>query len=87
MKTTIDLADALLIAAKRHAAEHGMSLRALIEKSLARTLAGKAPAHAFTLRDASVGDKGLTKAARAMSQSALRDLANVRQPVLAGRPL
>lgn len=78
MKTTIDLSDALFAAAKRHAAEHGTTLRAVVEQSLARTLREKTPVYAFKLRDASVGGKGLTEAARAMSSSALRDLANQR---------
>lgn len=78
MKTTIDLSDALFAAAKRHAAEHGTTMRALIEQSLARTLSEKKPARVFKLRDASVGGKGLTEAARTMSWSALRDLANER---------
>lgn len=78
MKTTIELTDAVFAAAKRFAAARGMTLRAVIEQSLARTLREKAPANAFKLRDASVGGKGLTDAARAMSSSALRDLANER---------
>ena len=86
MKTATYLPDAMLVAAKRHAAEHGMTLREVNEKNLLRTLAGKAFAHAFKLRDASVGGKRLTIAACAMSPSALRELANVRHPVLAGRP-
>ena len=86
MKASTDIPDAMLVAAKRHAAEHGMTLREVNEKNLLRTLAGKASAHAFKLRDESVGGKRLTIAACAMSLSALRDLANVRYPGLAGRP-
>ena len=78
MKTTIDLSDALFAAAKQFAAARGVTLRAIIEQSLARTLREKAPVHAFKLHDASVGGKGLTDAARALSASALRDLANER---------
>jgi len=78
MKTTIDLSDALFVAAKQFAAARGMTLRAVIEQSLARTLREKAPIHAFKLRDASVSGKGLTDAARALSSSSLRDLANER---------
>ena len=78
MKTTIDLSDALFASAKQFAAARDMTLRAVIEHSLARTLREEAPAHAFKLRDASVGGKGLTDAARALSSSALRDLANRR---------
>jgi len=78
MKTTIDLSDALFVAAKQFAAARGMTLRAVIEQSLARTLREKAPIQAFKLRDASVSGKGLTDAARALSSSSLRDLANER---------
>jgi hypothetical protein len=78
MKTTIDLSDALFAAAKQFAAAHGMTLRAVIEQSLARTLRETAPVRKFKLRDASVGGKGLTDAARALSPSAMRDLANER---------
>jgi hypothetical protein len=80
MKTTIDLSDALFAAAKRHAAKHGTTLRAVIEQSLAHTLREKSPPDGFKLRDASVGGKGLTDAARALSGSAWRDLANEREP-------
>ncbi len=78
MKTTIDLSDALFTAAKQFAAARGMTLRAVVEQSLARTLREKAEPNAFKLRDASVGGKGLTDTARALSPSALRDLANER---------
>lgn len=39
MKTTIELSDELLVAAKKHAAEHRTTLRALIETGLLRELA------------------------------------------------
>lgn len=38
MKTTIDLPDELLIAAKKYAAEHRTTLRALVSRSLRREL-------------------------------------------------
>jgi hypothetical protein len=76
MKITIHLSDALLAAAKRHTAKHGITLRALIEQSLAHTLREKSPPDAFKLRDASVDGEGLTEAARALSSSAWRDMAN-----------
>ena len=40
MKTTVDLPDALLIAAKKKAAEERLTLKALIERGLRRQLAG-----------------------------------------------
>ena len=78
MKTTIDLSDALFVAAKRHAAKRGTTLRAVIEQSLARTLREMAPAHEFKLPNASVDGKSLTPAARALPWSVLRDIANQR---------
>jgi hypothetical protein len=44
MKTTIDLPDELLIAAKKKAAETRTTLRAIFERGLRRELAGTAPA-------------------------------------------
>jgi len=38
MKTTIDIADALLLRAKQEALERGTTLRAIIEEALARAL-------------------------------------------------
>lgn len=43
MKTTIELPDRLLIEAKKHAAEHRITLRALIEQGLRHELEGAAP--------------------------------------------
>ena len=78
MKTTIDLSDALLTAAKAHAAQHRTTLRALVEQSLARTLREAKNAPAFKLKDASVRGKGQAPAARAQPWSAILAAANVR---------
>jgi len=43
MKTTVEISDDLLIEAKKHAAEHRTTIRALIERGLRRELAGQAP--------------------------------------------
>lgn len=59
MKTTIDVSDALLQAAKRTAAERGTTLRALVEEGLRTVLSSELSARAFTLRDASVDGRGL----------------------------
>lgn len=80
MKTTIDLSDELFSAAKAHAARHGITLRAVIEQSLARTLRDARLDRGFKLRDASVRGKGLTPAARAMPWSAVLAAANEREP-------
>ncbi len=80
MKTTIDLSDQLFSAAKAHAAAHGITLRAVIEQSLAHTLRESKISRRFKLRDASVGGKGLTEAARAIPWSAVIAAANERDP-------
>ena len=58
MKTTIEISDALFVAAKRHATERGTTLRALVEEGLRTVLDSGPEADAFTLRDASVEGKG-----------------------------
>ena len=78
MKNTIDLSDALFSAANAHAARHGITLRALIEQSLARTPREAKNAPAFKLKDASVRGKGQTPAARAQPWSAILAAANER---------
>ncbi len=59
VKTTIEISDALLVAAKRHATERGTTLRALVEEGLRTVLDSRPEADAFTLRDASVEGEGL----------------------------
>jgi hypothetical protein len=61
MKTTIDIADALLVEAKRVAAEEHTTLRALVERGLRETLAEKKPRTPFKLKDMSVDGGGLTE--------------------------
>ena len=43
MKTTVEIQDELLIEAKKHAAEHRTTIRALIERGLRRELGSEAP--------------------------------------------
>jgi len=59
MKTTIEVSDALLEAAKRHAAARGTTLRAVVEEGLRAVLSSDAATAPFTLRDASVEGRGL----------------------------
>lgn len=58
MKTTIELTDDLALKAKRYAARHGMTLRAVIEEGIRLRL--REPGRsAFKLRDRSVAGRGL----------------------------
>lgn len=61
MKTTIEIADPLLEAARRAAAEDGLTLRALVESGLRAILAERVHRRStpFELRDASVDGDGL----------------------------
>lgn len=59
IKTTIEISDAVLAAAKRYAGERGMTLRALVEEGLRAVLHSSSPNATFTLRDESVPGEGL----------------------------
>ncbi len=59
MKTTIDIADALLIQAKRVSRREGTTLRALMEEGLRRILTERDGQHKFKLKDARFSGKGL----------------------------
>lgn len=72
MKTTIELSDALLTAAKRHARTRGMTLRALIEEGLRRVLRDAEQQPPFRLRRASF--KGVGRDAQSGAWSTVRDL-------------
>jgi hypothetical protein len=43
MKTTVEIPDDLLVEAKKHAAEHRTTIRALIERGLRRELGSQRP--------------------------------------------
>jgi hypothetical protein len=59
MKTTVEISDAVLEAARRRAAARGTTLRALIEEGLRSVLEDEADAEPFVLRDASVPGQGM----------------------------
>ena len=59
MKTTIELSDALLQAAKRHARARGTTLRAVVEEGIRTVLDREASEGPFVLRDFSVGGRGV----------------------------
>ena len=73
LKTTIELSDELANAAKAHAAQENMTLRALIERGLRMVLRTDRDAEPFRLRDASVGGRGLQSAYRDAEWSRIRE--------------
>lgn len=76
MKTTIDIADPLLDAAKAAAQQRGTTLRALVEMGLRHVLDTAAQDKpAFQLRDASFGGNGLQPGTHGASWEQLRALA------------
>jgi len=72
MKTTIEITDDLAIKAKKFAARHGLTLRAIIEDGLRMLLSSEAQQAAFQLRDASVNGRGLQPEFRDQEWSTLR---------------
>lgn len=75
MKTTIDLADSLLVEAKRAAAAENTTLRALVEAGLREVLAQRRKRAApFRLRRVTVKGNGLQPQLRGASWQTLRDL-------------
>jgi Arc/MetJ family transcription regulator len=75
MKTTIDIADALLAEAKRIAAEQRTTLRELVEQGLRGVIEHRRQRVGFTLRDASFAGNGLRPEVADGSWQRLRDLA------------
>ncbi len=75
MKTTIDIADRLLEAAKKTAAREGTTLRALVELGLRQVLESRKRGGAFRLRKASFGGQGLQPGAKDLSWDQIRELA------------
>jgi len=75
MKTTIDIADPLLDAAKAAAARDGVTLRTLVEQGLRHALQARAPqTAAFKLRRASFKGQGLQAASQGLGWDALREI-------------
>jgi len=75
MKTTIEISDALLNAARKLAAREHTTLRNLIELGLREVLARRKQQHAFKLRKASFSGQGLQRDARDASWERLREMA------------
>lgn len=73
MKTTIEISDALLARAKRHARKAGKSLRALVEDGLRRVLEERPPPARYQMPDRSVGNAGDPNPLETLSWQDLRD--------------
>ncbi|MEQ1807982.1 MAG: type II toxin-antitoxin system VapB family antitoxin [Burkholderiaceae bacterium] len=75
MKTTIEISDPLLDAAKKAALRDGTTLKALVELGLRHVLATRKRDATFRLRKASFRGKGLQPAAKDLSWEQIRELA------------
>ena len=74
MKTTVEISDALLRAARQLAAEEGTSVRALIEEGLRRVIEQRRRARGFRLRMVTFRGKGLRPEVREGSWERIREL-------------
>ena len=74
MKTTVDIVDALLSDARRLAAEHGTTVRALIEEGLRHVVADRMERSGFELRRATFGGRGVRPEIREGSWERVREL-------------
>lgn len=73
MKTTIEISDPLLEAAKEAAARDGISLRALVELGLRNVLENSLADAPFTLRRVSFSGDGLREEAEHLTWDELRE--------------
>jgi hypothetical protein len=73
VKTTVEISDALLLRAKRHARKVGRPLRALIEDGLRHVLHAEHAGARYHLADVSVGDPRGANPLESMSWQDLRD--------------
>ena len=80
MTTTIEIQDALLARAKRHARRIGKPLRAVVEEGLRRVLKDSSTTVSYELPDASVGDPSAPDPLEALSWQDLRDEIYGRPP-------
>ncbi len=72
MKTTLEIQDALLERAKRHARRLGRPLRAIVEEGLRRVLSERSALVAYELPDTSVGDPSAVDPLETLSWQDLR---------------
>ena len=75
MKTTVDIAPPVLRAAKRLAADQGITLRELMEEGLRMALEERSQRAEFTLQRATFSGHGLQPEIRDAGWNRLRDLA------------
>jgi hypothetical protein len=73
MKTTVEISDGLLAAARKIAAKQGTTVRALIEEGLRRVVEARRARGRFKLRDRSWGSGGLRAEFRGSSWDEMRD--------------
>ncbi len=72
MKTTVEIPDSLLAAAKKVAAREGVTLRALVEEGLRKALNARKGRRAFKLRQVVFGGEGRRPEGKSWEQ--IRDL-------------
>ena len=75
MKTTIEISDPLLRAARKLAAREGVTLREVVERGLRRVVAETKPDGPFELPRVTFKGEGLQPGVREGSWERLRDLA------------
>ena len=75
MKTTIEIADAVLEDARRLAQREGTTLRALVEQGLRNVVSERRRRGAFRLRDLSFDGDGLRSELTGVGWERLRELA------------
>ena len=75
MKTTVEIADSLLAAARRLAAKEGTSVRALIEEGLRKVVDRRERRGGFTLRRVTFDGDGLSPDLSHDDWGAIRDRA------------
>lgn len=74
MKTTVEIADALLDEARRAAAREKTTVRALLEEGLRKVLDSRRRQNGFRLRKATFRGKGLQPGIADVGWEGLRDL-------------
>jgi len=75
MKTTVEISQAVLMAAKATAAREGTTVRALVEEGLRKVLAERKAREKFRLRRVTFRGRGVQKGVQEVGWDALRDLA------------